>query len=168
MNKFTALAGTGLLLIGSAGFAQDIPSPADAADPLPEAATTAPMDTAPADATVPGDELPADATAPSDSTATAPDAGAPADSGAPMTSEPATGEVAFTDDQIQSFAAAALEIQNLPGDAATKQEQAATIVASSGLDAATFNAIGQAMQTDPAVAERVQLAAAGLQGQPEG
>ncbi len=159
MNKFTALAGTGLLLAGSAAFAQDTSSPADPADPLPDAATSAPMDSAPVtEQAAPAGELPADSAA--QSTSSAPELSAEA--------APATGEAAFTDAQIQSFAAAALEIQNLTGDDAAKQEQAAAIVAQSGIDAATFNAIGQAMQTNPEVAERVQLAAAGMQGQPEG
>ena len=47
---------------------------------------------------------------------------------------------------------------------AAKQEQAAKIVADSGIDPKTFNAIGSAMQSDPAVAKRVQLAAADMQG----
>jgi len=172
MNKFIALAGTGLLLIGSTAYAQDVPTPSDAADPLPEAAAdsadiaTTPDADLPADSATTG-ELPAD-TAPAGPAAPADAATHQGHTGAPMTSAPATGEVAFTDEQIQGFAAAALKIQNLQGDDAAKQTQAVTIVAESGLDAETFNAIGQAMQSDPAVAERVQLAAGAMQAQPEG
>ena len=85
---------------------------------------------------------------------------------------PAMGEQSadaeFTDTQVKSFAAAVVEIQTLSGDEAAKQQQAAQIVANSGLDAETFNAIGTAMQTDPALAQRVQLAAAEVQSQPAG
>ena len=85
---------------------------------------------------------------------------------------PAMGEQSadteFTDTQVKSFAAAVVEIQPLSGDEAAKQQQAAQIVANSGLDAETFNAIGTAMQTDPALAQRVQLAAAEVQSQPAG
>lgn len=77
-------------------------------------------------------------------------------------------EANFTDAQIKSFAAAALEIQALEGDDAAKQQGAAEIVAKSDIDAGTFNAISVAMQNDPEVAKRVQLAAAALQQQPAG
>ena len=84
------------------------------------------------------------------------------------TSAEASAETAFTDGEIASFAAAAIKIQALEGDAATKQQNAAQIVAQSDLDAETFNAINAAMQSDPEVAKRVQLAAAALQEQPAG
>ena len=74
----------------------------------------------------------------------------------------------FSDTEVKSFAAAAIEIQNLSGEEAAKQAQAAQIVANAGIDAETFNAIGIAMQTDPELAQRVQLAAAELQPQPAG
>ena len=79
-----------------------------------------------------------------------------------------SADAEFTDTQVKSFAAAVVEIQTLSGDEAAKQQQAAQIVANSGLDAETFNAIGTAMQTDPALAQRVQLAAAEVQSQPAG
>lgn len=69
----------------------------------------------------------------------------------------------FTDAEIDGFAAAALKIQSLGGDAATKQQQMTEIVAQSGIDTETFNAISQAMQTDADLAKRVQVAAAKLQ-----
>ena len=90
----------------------------------------------------------------------------PAMSG-PTMSDPATAGT-FTDAQVQSFAGAMLELQALTGDAATKQQQAAAIIADSGIDAETFNAMGAAMQSDDDLARRVRLAAAELQGKPAG
>lgn len=194
MNKFTALAGTGLLLIGSAAYAQDVPGTPQTHD-MPH--TTAPMETTPMpDAVAPADSTATDPAMPTDSALpvqTDPMAGAPlpTDSAATGSTTPdpmATGtttdtapmaaaeptapgsDMAFTDAEIQSFAAAAMKIQNLEGDETAKQEQAAAIVANAGIDPATFNAIGAAMQSDPAVAERVQLAAGGMEApaQPEG
>lgn len=79
---------------------------------------------------------------------------------------------AFTDAQIESYAKAQVEVQQLRADpaldTATKQARAAEIVAASGLDTATFNAITQATRSDAAVAERVQLAIANHRGSPEG
>ena len=83
-----------------------------------------------------------------------------------MEEEAATAE--YSDAEVQNFAAAVVEIQGLSGDEAAKQQQAAQIVADSGLDAETFNAIGAAMQSDPELAERVKLAAAEIQSQPAG
>ena len=74
----------------------------------------------------------------------------------------------FSDAEVKSFAAAAIKIENLSGEEAAKQEQAAQIVANAGIDAETFNAIGTALQTDPELAQRVQLAAAELQPEPAG
>ncbi|MXO47683.1 DUF4168 domain-containing protein [Erythrobacter vulgaris] len=94
----------------------------------------------------------------------------PDDSAVPK--EPAMNDAAsddtFSDAEIESFAAAALKIQSLNGDEAAKQQQAADIVAQSGIDPETFNAIGTAMQTDPALADRVRTAAAEMQPQPAG
>lgn len=72
-------------------------------------------------------------------------------------------ETSFTDAEIKSFASAAIKLQAMEGDVASNPQEAAEIVAASGIDTDTFNAISQAMQTDPEVAERVQLAAAELQ-----
>ena len=83
-----------------------------------------------------------------------------------MEEEAATAE--YSDAEVQNFSAAVVEIQGLSGDEAAKQQQAAQIVADSGLDAETFNAIGAAMQSDPELAERVKLAAAEIQSQPAG
>lgn len=89
-----------------------------------------------------------------------------------MPEEPAMDDPAadatFSDAEIESFAGAALKIEALTGDEATKQQQAAEIVTRSGIDPETFNAIGTAMQTDPALAERARTAAASMQPQPAG
>jgi hypothetical protein len=70
---------------------------------------------------------------------------------------------AFTDAEISSFAAAVLKIQSL-GDAGTaSQEKMTAIVTESGIAPETYVAISKAMQTDPEVARRVQVAAAALQ-----
>ncbi len=74
----------------------------------------------------------------------------------------------FSDTEVKSFATAVVKLQSLTGDEATKQQQAAQIVADAGIDAETFNAIGTAMQTDPELAQRVQLAAAEVQPDPAG
>lgn len=156
MKKLTILAGASLLVMSGGVAAQDLQGPTDEG---------APMESADAETT-------ADPMA-DDTMATAPDA-APSEA-APDAAIPAPNDTAgmteaqaFTDEEVQSFAAADLQIQGLQGDANSSQEQAASIVASSGLDAETFNAIGSAMQTDPELAERVQLAAAELQGQTPG
>ena len=52
-------------------------------------------------------------------------------------------------------------------DAAAQQRRAGEILAQAGLDTTTFNAIRAAVASDPAVAERVQLALANLRGSPE-
>jgi hypothetical protein len=99
----------------------------------------------------PAAQAPADSTAPPATAAPAPSADAP------------TSSANFTDVEVKNFAAAALKIQSLAGDEATKQQQMVAIVAEAGIDAKTFNAIGAAMQNDPALAKRVQVAAAELQ-----
>ncbi len=111
------------------------------------------------------DEMPtADPMEPAGTTADTMTTTDPAMSAAPgMAADAAT----YTDAQIDSFAAAALQIQGLQGDAATVQQQAGAIVGESGLDPTTFNAISTAMETDPALAQRVQAAAA-ARAQPEG
>lgn len=84
--------------------------------------------------------------------------------------DPASDDT-FSDLEVESFAAAALKIQALNGDEAAKQQQAADIIAQSGIDPETFNAIGTAMQTDPALADRIRTAAemqAEMQPQPAG
>lgn len=91
---------------------------------------------------------------------------------APMTQDrqasQAPADANFTDAEIKGFAKAAIKLQQTGSNPATNPQEAAQIVTESGIDTQTFNAISQAMQTDPEVAERVQLAAAEIQGQPGG
>ncbi|MGB3472398.1 MAG: DUF4168 domain-containing protein [Erythrobacter sp.] len=86
----------------------------------------------------------------------------------PTADAAAEAETSFTDQEIEGFAAAALKIQALDADPATKQQEAAQLVAESGIDTETFNAISRAMQSDPEVAKRVQIAGAELQKQSAG
>lgn len=76
----------------------------------------------------------------------------------PATAEPGAGTT-FTDDQVEAFARSAAAIRALPGaDGPEKQQQARDIVAAHGITAQTYNAIGTAMQSDTALAARVQIA----------
>lgn len=93
------------------------------------------------------------------------DAQQPAD--APAETATAT-QTAFTDAEIESFAAAALKIKALDGDASVTQQQLAEIVSQSGIEPATYVAISKAMQSDPEVAKRVQVAATSLQNKAAG
>lgn len=72
----------------------------------------------------------------------------------------------FTDEEIAGFVEAATAIREMRDDATldgdARQAQAETIVARHGLDPQTYNAIGVAAQSDPAVAQRVRLALAQL------
>ena len=90
---------------------------------------------------------------------------APEPSGPAPAAEPTApaDETSFTDAQVESFAAAALKIQALDGNAAVTQEQLAEIITESGLEPATYVAILQAMKTDKALAERVQVVANAMQ-----
>jgi len=102
--------------------------------------------------------------------APAPEAGAPA-AGAPAAGAAApAGAATFTDEQVNDFAAAMVKIMGVAEDAtipeADKQTQMVAIVQGTGLDPATFNAIGAAAQSDPELQQRVQLAFANAQGQP--
>lgn len=137
--KYALLAATGLLFSATA-YAQ---SADQAAAPAPGAAA------------------PATEAAPAPATEAAPAAqpGAPADA------------ASFTDEQINHFASAMVKIQGVAADATIdetqKQTQMVAIVQAEGLDPETFNAIGAASQSNPEVQERVQLAFASAQGQPQ-
>ncbi len=80
---------------------------------------------------------------------------APAASAAPAT---------VTDAEVTQFAAAALAIEKINKDttiaAADKNTKMAEAVTSSGLEPTRFNEIGQAMQADPVLNQRIQKAAA--------
>lgn len=136
-----------LLLAGSA-FAM---TSAVAAQTMPEQPTTPAASAAEAPTATASDMPPA---------STETEAATPADAAA----TPAT----FTDEQIASFAAAALKIQSLDKSQPATQEQLMQIVTESGLDAATYVAINNAMAKDAEVAKRVQVAAAELNKTPAG
>jgi|GEM_PF-1758585 len=87
--------------------------------------------------------------------APAPDAGA------------AAAPSSFSDDDIQKFASAAVELNTVPTDAPApeRQTQMAAIVQKNGLEPAKFNAIAQASQGDPALMQKIQKAAAASQPQ---
>jgi len=98
--------------------------------------------------------------------APAPETAAPAPGGAPS-----ADATSFTDEQINDFASAMVQIQGVAEDAtiadSDKQTQMVAIVQGTGLDPETFNAIGSAAQSDPALQQRLQLAFANAQGQPQ-
>ncbi|MEO5706223.1 MAG: DUF4168 domain-containing protein [Alteraurantiacibacter sp.] len=139
MNRIALLAGGSLLLLAAPTFAQDasVPPPPAESAPAETAAPEAAAEPAPEPAPAPETTLEA-----------------PAD---PLAEQ-------FTDGQITGFVKAMTAIQALPGDDAAKQAQAVQIVTEAGIDAATYNAIGTAMQSDPALADRVRLALAAEQG----
>lgn len=83
---------------------------------------------------------------------------------APQAAQPAApGAAAYTDAQLQSFAAASNEIdpisRSLQGATPEAQAQAATqiraILQRNNLDGATYNSIAGAAQSDPALAQRI-------------
>lgn len=147
------LAGTAFVMATGAA-AQMAPQDMPPAD---DATTT----TAPAEGTTPVDEMTAEQTPPATEAAPMNDAPATTDATAPATTQSAN----FTDAQIEGFASAALKIQALDSDPtaadpAAKNAKMAEIVAQSGIDVSTFNAISAAMDANPEVAQRVQMAAA--------
>ncbi|MWV26723.1 DUF4168 domain-containing protein [Aurantiacibacter rhizosphaerae] len=92
-----------------------------------------------------------------------PEAAMPADAAQPAAPAPAAQDN-FSDEQITAFVEAAMEIRGMGKDEsvddAARQAKAEAILTEHGIDPATYNAIGVAAQTDPAVAERIQLAIA--------
>ena len=155
MKKFMTIAGAAMLLSGTSAFAQ-------VSDSDPVADTVAEAGIPPVDAEVGAEattEMPA-AEAPAETTTTE----------TPSASAGAETATSFTDAQIDSYVTAAMSVQEMQADtaldAAAKQQRAGEILAESGLDADTFNSISDAVQSDPSVAERVQLALANRQGSP--
>ena len=142
MKTLKTLASGALLLAAASASAQDAP---DALDP-------AHMDAQTPDAQ---EAMPAEPTTTDPAEPTT----------GPTTADTAV-ETNFTDAQITGFVGAAMKIREIDPegtmDDATKQTQAESIVAEHGLDPATYNAISVAAQSDPAVAERVQLAIAAI------
>ncbi|WP_068082004.1 DUF4168 domain-containing protein [Novosphingobium rosa] len=104
----------------------------------------------------------ASATAPS---ATPPAAAAPSAATPPAAAAPAAGG-AFTDDDVQKYATALVAVNKVQTDTtvpdADKQAKMAAAVQSSGVDIQKFNAITQTMQTDKALQQRIQVAAANV------
>ena len=165
MRTVFTIASAALLLTGTSAMAQDTTGASPMTGDVPEAAPP-----------------PVDAQTTEVPSATTDDFGAPADEGlgadatqpAPMGPEaapmPDAGGAEFSDAQITGYVSAAMGVQELQADTtlddAAMQAQAATILADSGLDPETFNAISDAVRTDPAVAERVQLAMANHRGTP--
>ena len=88
----------------------------------------------------------------------------PAQAEAAVTAEAAA--TTFTDEQIATFVEAAIAMRAAQAEAAAdatltaeaRQVKALEVLAEAGIEAETYNAIGEAMQADPAVAQRVQLA----------
>lgn len=76
----------------------------------------------------------------------------------------------FSDAEIGLYAEAAVEISTMQADttldAAARQSGAMAVLEESGLAPERFNAISAATRSDPAVAQRVQLAIANLRGEP--
>ena len=76
---------------------------------------------------------------------------------------PPAAPTSFTDDQLRSFARAAIEIDPIsrtlstatPEQQATATEQIRAILTRNNLDGATYNAIAAQAQRDPAFAQRI-------------
>lgn len=149
----------GLAFVATAAHAQpvddglgELPAPdAAIAEPLP----ADPLDTVPGDAlpeTVPNDALPPEPAPPSDPLA---DDFTTADSAI-------MADATFSDAEIDSFAAATVEVQRIDADTTldvdTKQSQMAAAVTEAGLDPAKYNEIGQALATDVELRAKVQTA----------
>lgn len=97
--------------------------------------------------------------------ATAPSTTAPAAETPPAAAAPAAGG-AFSDDDVQKYATALVAVNKVQTDTtvpdADKQAKMAAAVQSSGVDIQKFNAITQTMQTDKALQQRIQIAAANV------
>ena len=141
----------GLILATSAAHAQDAPAPAGEGPPAEAAEPAAPA-------------KPATPAEPAD-----PAAGAPAKPAAPAEpAVPAAPAVAVTDAEIDSFARATVKLQAIQDDAAIapdqKQPAMAAAVTAEGLNPAKYNAIGKAVQADPELRAKVQVAMADPDG----
>jgi hypothetical protein len=85
-------------------------------------------------------------------------------------SAPAQQE-SYSDAQVESFADAVVNVQEIQTDATLDQEQKQTAmvaaVQEAGLDPQTYNSISQAAQSDEQLLERIQLAVASRKGEPQ-
>lgn len=83
---------------------------------------------------------------------------------APAATATAATNATVTDAEVSQFATAALEIEKIRKDTtlaeADKSTKMAAAATSAGLTAERFNAIGQGMQSDTALNQRIQAAAA--------
>ncbi|WP_230280962.1 DUF4168 domain-containing protein [Croceicoccus sp. Ery15] len=90
---------------------------------------------------------------------------APAES-APAAPAPAQAATAVTDAEVDSFAAAVVDIQKIDADATIadeeKQAQMVATVGEHGLTPQRFNEISTQTQSDPALQQRVQVAMSAL------
>lgn len=88
-------------------------------------------------------------------------------SASPAPDSASAAQNSFTQDDIQKFAKAAVEMNKIQADTATpaadKQTKMATAVQKNGLDPVKFNAIAQAAQNDPGLQQKIQMAAASSQ-----
>lgn len=146
--KKLAYSLTGLVLAASAAQAQPAESPA--ADAAAPAHADHAQPATPAEPATPADPA-ADAAA---------EPATPAEPAAPAAAPLAVADVSDAD--VDSFAKATVKLQSIQSDAsiAADQKQAAmqAAVTESGLDPAKYNAIGKAVQADPALRARVQTA----------
>jgi hypothetical protein len=154
MKKLTySLAG--LVLAASAAHAQPTEEPAgDAAAPSAHAGHAEPA--APAAPAEPAADAAAGAAADAGSAQPA----TPAEPAAPPAASLAVADV--SDAEVDSFAKATVKLQSIQADASIAAEQKQTAmqaaVTEAGLDPAKYNAIGKAVQADPALRARVQTA----------
>lgn len=90
---------------------------------------------------------------------------------APPSTDAAADAATFTDEEIGKYAEAAVKISKMHSDASldaeARQSGALAVLEQSGLAPERFNAISAAARNDPALAQRVQLAIASVQGDPE-
>ncbi|WP_343612057.1 DUF4168 domain-containing protein [Novosphingobium sp.] len=99
---------------------------------------------------------------------TAPATATPEASTPPAAAAPAAPAAAgaFSDDDVQKYATALVAVNKVQTDTtvpdADKQAKMAAAVQQSGVDIQKFNAITQSMQTDKALQQRIQVAAAGV------
>ncbi len=88
----------------------------------------------------------------------------------PATSPTPSPTSTFSDEELEQYVKAALEVQQIQQDAATpdadKQTKMAAAVQSAGLTPEKFNQIAMASQSDPALQQRIQAAAGKLQQSP--
>lgn len=92
---------------------------------------------------------------------------------APATAPAAQAAAPVTDGEVTQYAAAALAVDKIRKDAAIpeadKNAKLVEAITGSGLTAERFNAISQAMGSDPALNKRIQEAAAvQLKASPQG